>query len=125
MKDNAFSISYSGGLKDELEQFKTKYAPKETTERMRRLRALDKKVDFIAAMVSIAVGMFGSALLIAGTVFLIKAVFTIFVSCLLIVPGTAIIAVVPFIHSRTYIFIKNLYAPEILRLIDEIERNSP
>lgn len=125
MKDNAFSISYSGELKDELEQFKTKYSPRETNERMKKLRTLDKRVDFITTMISIAFGMLGSALLIAGTVFLIKAVLTVFLSCLLIVAGSAIVAVVPFIHGRTYLFIKNLYAPKILELIDEIERNSP
>ena len=75
-------------------------------------------------MIAIAFGMFGSAILIAGTVFLIKDVLAVFTSCMLIVPGTVILAVVPFLYSKIYSYIKNAYAPEILKLIDEIEHNS-
>lgn len=123
-ENKAFSISYSGEIKDELEQYKIKYAPRETTKKIKRLRVLDKRVDFISTMIAIAFGMFGSAIMIAGTVFLIKNVLAVFTSCMLIVPGTVILAVVPFLYSKIYSYIKNAYAPEILKLINEIEHNS-
>ncbi len=126
MKDNekkAFSITYSGSTKDELEMFKEKYTPKQTTEKMKKIRALDKRIDFIATMCSISIGLLGSCFIIWSTISLVKELNSFPAGILILLLGITIIAAVPFIHTKIYNGVKNHYAPQILSLIDEIERN--
>lgn len=121
--NNSFSYSYSGVYRDELEQYKEKYAKKNVSEKMKKIRTLDRTVDFIATMVSIFIGLCATASLIAGTVILIKQLTPLTSGIFLSVIGVAVIATVPFIHTRIYNAIKEYYSPKILSLIEEIEQN--
>jgi len=66
-----FSFSYSGAISDELEQIKEKYTPTKVNEKTKRVRSLDKRVDFSSTMLSICIGLFGTALLISGVIYII------------------------------------------------------
>jgi len=122
-ENRSFSFSYSGAINDELEQIKEKYIPKETSENMRRLHNLDKRVDFVSTMISILFGLFGSAHIISGVIWLIKDFHSDAVGGLLTVSGILIASAVPFLHSKIYNLIKAHYAPKIIALIKEIEQN--
>ena len=126
MKDTdskAFSIRYSGETNNELEQLKEKYTKKESNQKMKRLRALDKRVDFISTMTSIFTGIMGTAFTAASIICIIKDLCPLPVGVVLCISGIVIIAAVPFLHGRIHSSIKNYYSPEILTLIEEIERN--
>ena len=122
-KNKAFSYSYSAAINDELEQLKEKYTPRKTNEKLKKIRALDKRVDFISTMISILSGIGGSALIVGGVIFIIKDIYPDFAGLLMTASGMLIISAVPFIHTRIYNLIKARYAPEILELIKETERN--
>ena len=121
--NKAFSFSYSAASNEELEHFKKKYSPNEPTEKIKRVRALDKRVDFITTMISIALGLCGTALLLAGAIQAIKNVFPLPYNIIILAIGLAIDSVVPFIHGKIYRKLKSYFAPQILALIREIEQN--
>ncbi len=123
MSNNTFSYSYSGGTKTELEQFKEKYSPKQTTEKMKKIRSLDKRVDFISTMISIFMGIIGSFFLVSGTIFMIKDLLPFAAGISMAAIGLLITTTVPFIHSSIYNLVKKHYAEQILSLIEEIEQN--
>lgn len=126
MKDDnkAFTISYSGASKEELESYKEKYTPKAYTEKMRKLRAYDRRVDTIATMISIFFGMAGSAVLILGSIYIIKEELPTLSGVLMTLLGVAVDSVVPFLYSKIYNSLKEHYAPKILALIKDIEENN-
>ena len=123
MSNNTFSYSYSGGTKTELEQFKEKYSPKQTTEKMKKIRSLDKRVDFISTMISIFIGIIGSFFLVSGTIFMIKDLLPFTAGISMAAIGLLIVTAVPFIHTSIYNLVKKHYAEQILSLIEEIEQN--
>lgn len=123
MSNNTFSYSYSGGTKTELEQFKEKYSPKQTTEKMKKIRSLDKRVDFISTMISIFMGIIGSFFLVSGIIFMIKDLLPFTAGISMAAIGLLITTTVPFIHSSIYNLVKKHYAEQILSLIEEIEQN--
>lgn len=123
MSNNTFSYSYSGGTKTELEQFKEKYSPKQTTEKMKKIRSLDKRVDFISTMISIFIGIIGSFFLVSGTIFMIKDLLPFTAGISMAAIGLLITTAVPFIHTNIYNLVKKHYAEQILSLIEEIEQN--
>ena len=122
-KNKSFSYSYSGAVNEELEQLKEKYTPKKISEKMKKIRTLDKKVDFISTMISIFLGIAGSCILTTGVIMEIKNLFSFYVCFITILLGVMVMATVPFIHAKIYNFVKLYYAPEILSLIKEIEHN--
>ena len=121
-ENKAFSFSYSGAYRDELEQFKEKYTKKETTEKIKKIRRLDKTVDFVSTMISIFFGLCGTALIITGCIGTIKQM-AYPESIVMLIAGIVIIASVPFLHMRFYNLVKLYFAPKILDLIKEIEEN--
>lgn len=122
-KRNSFSYTYSGAVNDELEHFKEKYTPKKVNEKIKKIRALDKNVDFISTMLSITTGLLGSALIIIGVIWLIKDFYSNLFGGLFTFFGIMIIAATPFLYFKIHSVIKAYYSPEILALIKEIEQN--
>lgn len=122
-ENNAFSISYSGAGKEELEHFKIKYMPGNTNEKMKKLRAYDKNVDLFSTLISVIIGLIGSVAVVYGTIFIIKERFYDLYGVLMLVAGLLVVSFVPVFHSRVYAFVKDFYAPKILLLIKEIEEN--
>lgn len=126
MKDtegNAFSITYSGAVNEELEQIKQKYSQKEPDLKIKRIRALDKRVDFISTMTSIFTGLGGTVFAAISIILTVKDYCSLPVGVLLLLTGIIIIAAVPFLHGRIHSSVKSYYSPEILTLIEEIEQN--
>ena len=125
MKDDnkAFSFSYSGAAIDELEQFKEKYSPVEPEEKIKRIRALDKRVDFIATMISITLGLIGTGFLISGVIQIIKSDSGLIMGIVQTAIGLFLSAAVPFLHAKIHKRVKKYYSPQILSLIEEIEKN--
>lgn len=121
--NNSFSFSYSGAINEELEQIKEKYTPKDVNKKTKKIHALDKKVDFTATMISIFLGIFGSAFAICGTIWIIKDIYSGFISITTTLSGVIISAMVPFIHTKIHSLIKSHYAERILALIKEVEQN--
>ena len=122
VENKSFSYKYSGATNDELKQIKEKYSQKESNHKIKKIRALDKRVDFISAMISIFTGIIGTAFLITGTIHIIKELSSFAVGAAIVMTGIAIISTVPYIHIKIYNFIKLKYAPKILALIEEIEQ---
>lgn len=122
-ENNTFSYSYSGANNDEIRHIKEKYTPKQVDEKMKKIRLLDKSVDFFSTILSILIGIFGTCFLIGGTIIIIKELLPLTQSIALAFFGLIVIAVVPFLHSRFYNVLKKHYGPRILSLIEEIEHN--
>ena len=122
-ENKEFSFSYLGTLNEELEQIKEKYTQKKVNEKIKKIHALDRNVDFISTMISIFIGINGTSFLITGTIRLIKALSSVPVCIFTIILGIILIAAVPFIHTRIYNSVKAHYAPKILSLIEDIEQN--
>ena len=123
-EDNkAFSFSYSGATIDELEQFKEKYSSVEPEEKIKRIRALDKRVDFIATMISITLGIIGTGFLISGVIQIITIEARLVLGIIQTAIGLFISAAVPFLYAKIHKAVKKLYSPQILTLIEEIEKN--
>ena len=122
-ENNSFSYSYSGSLNEELEHIKAKYTKKETTEKIKEIRKLDKLTDFISAMTSIFIGLSGTSLIYTGTVKMIIHSLDLRLCTFLIIIGIIIITSAPFIHTKIDSIIKSFYAPEILNLIEQVEQN--
>ncbi len=122
-ENKSFSFSYSGKLNGELEQIKKKYSHEETDEKIKKVRALDRDVEFISTMIAIFSGLCGSTLIISGVVWLIKDHLSAFAGILFVASGVFIVSSVPFFYVKIYNSVKSHYAPRILALIKEIEQN--
>lgn len=126
MNDNSksFSISYSGAANSELQKLKEKYTLNETNYMLEKVKRLDQRVDFISTILSIALGILGSALLISGTIIIIRNIHLLTLSLVTTTSGLIIVSVVPLIHSKVSQYIKKRTAPKILAMIKEIEQNN-
>lgn len=122
-ENKSFSYTYSGATNDELEQIKIKYTKKEVNEKMKKIRALDKRVDFISTMLSISLGIFGTSFIIQSTIWIIKGITDLTVSIPMCILGILLASTVPFLHAKIYSIVKAHYAPKILALIKEVEQN--
>ncbi len=121
-ENKSFSFSYSGAINDELEQIKEKYTKKEVNERMKHLRSLDKRVDFLTTMISISFGIFATAVLILGVIGIIKTT-SLPIGIAFCAFGILADSATPFLHFKLHNLIKAYYAPKIIALIKEIEQN--
>ena len=102
---------------------KEKYTQKNSNEKIKKLRTLDKRVDFIATMISILTGILGTCFSAAGIISIIKDFHSLPAGIALSVTGFLLITVVPFMHTKIHNSIKSLFSPKILSLIEEIEKN--
>lgn len=125
MKDNnnSFSYSYSGATNDELQKIKEKYTVSEKNRKLNEVKRLDARVDFTATMISIAIGIIGTFLLVHGIIFIVQNPEKIFYGSAAALFGVTVAAVVPIIHFKIAAVIKKRTAPKILSLIEEIEQN--
>lgn len=122
-EQKAFSITYSIKTTDELDAIKKKYTPQQTTEKLKELRFLDKKVELIPVLISIIVGIIGSKLIVLGSIGLIKEFFSAVPGAIILLSGLMIIAANPFFHTVIYNAVKKHYTAKILSLVEEIEEN--
>ena len=121
--EKAFLISYSGAHNDELQKIKEKYTPSRKNQKLNKVRKLDARVDFISTMISIAVGILGSVMLILGVLVIIKQRDMLLAGSLSVILGLAVVSCVPLLHFRIVECLKKHTAPKILKLIEDIEKN--
>lgn len=119
----SFSYSYSGATNDELELIKEKYTKKQENINIKKVRRLDKRVDFLATTISISIGLLSVAIIVNGVIWLMKDFPSVVIGGLMIALGLLVASVVPFLHSKIHSLIKAHYAPIIIALIEEIEQN--
>ena len=121
--NKAFTYSYSGAVNDELKEIKKKYSMEEPAKKLRRIRKLDKRVDFVSTMISIALGMIFTTVLVRGGIIAYSNQAITSSEIIQIVFGILGSSVVPFVHSKVYKLAKKHYGTEILSLVEEIEQN--
>lgn len=122
-ENNAFSFSYSGAGKEELEYFKVKYMPGNTNEKIKKMRAYDKNVDLFSTLTSVIIGLIGSVAVVYGTIFIIKEQLSDLHGAIMLIAGLIVVSFVPVFHGKVYAFFKSIYTPRILSLIKEIEKS--
>ncbi len=120
-KNKAFSISYSGATKDELDHYKKKYTQQEPSKNIKRIRYIDKKIDSVSAIISICCGLIGTEMLVFGGILIFKGETSLLLCGILILLGALIDSLVPFFHFKIHALIKKHYSPIILDLIKDLE----
>ena len=120
MKSEIFIYQYSASQSKEVESIRKKYEPKETNK-LERLRLLDKKVQEAGTLESLCMGIVGIlifglalcfALLVFGSVWW-PSIPLFIVSLFLMIPAYPLFK---HIHKKK----KEMHTPEILKLSDEL-----
>lgn len=129
-KESGFSYCYSAKEQAEIKKIREKYtAPTAAEDKMARLRRLDASVGGTAQAVALAVGMLGTLLLGFG----MSIILSDLASALGLTGGTALWVGIPVgiaggvlaalaypVYGAVLALMRKRYAPEILRLSDEL-----
>lgn len=122
MKNNEFQYTYSAKDQNEIKKIRQKYLPREeTTDKMELLRKLDKSAETPGVIVSLILGIMGTLLLGVGMCCVL--VWTKYL--LGVIVGVVGIITLSFAYPAYKKITKRrreLVAPEILRLTDELEK---
>lgn len=122
MKNNEFQYTYSAKEQNEIKKIRQKYLPREeSTDKMELLRKLDKSAETPGVIVSLILGIVGTLLLGVGMCCVM--VWTKFL--LGVIVGIIGIITLSFAYPAYKKITKRrreLVAPEILRLTDELEK---
>ena len=122
MKNNEFQYTYSAKDRNEIKKIRQKYLPREeTTDKMELLRKLDKRAETPGVIVSLILGIMGTLLLGVGMCCVL--VWTKYL--LGVIVGVVGIITLSFAYPAYKKITKRrreLVAPEILRLTDELEK---
>ena len=122
MKNNEFQYTYSAKDQNEIKKIRQKYLPREeTTDKMELLRKLDKSAETPGIIVSLILGIVGTLLLGVG-----MCCVMVWTKYLLgVIVGVVGIITLSFAYPAYKKITKRrreLVAPEILRLTDELEK---
>ncbi len=121
MSEN-FNYSYSAEQQSEIETIRKKYLPEtEQEDKMKKLRALDASVGTSALIISMAVGILSA--LIFGTgmcCFLLWSQYVL--GSLVCLIGIVGMLLAPWVHRKTYEHRKQMLAPQILQLTEELNQ---
>ena len=123
-----FEYSYSAKQQEEIEAIKKKYLPKEKSsqevDKMEELRRLDKKVELVATIWSIVIGMIGTLVFGTGMSFTLAFGVEMFVPGILIgIVGMIGIALALPIYRIVLKKQREKIAPKILALTEELLKN--
>lgn len=129
-KNETFSYAYSASQQEEIEAIKRKYSNSDISDKsdkMERLRSLDKSVTTFATGISISIGVFFSLLMGFGMSIIMTDLNNYlkipnpFITGIIIgvIGMSGIISAYPIYHAIIKIKRKKI-APEILRLADEL-----
>lgn len=121
-ESDAFNYSYSAREQAEVRRIREKYAPPtESESRLERLRRLDASATRPGRTAATVVGAAGTLLLGVGMSCTMVWTGALFVPGIVIgVIGIACIAAAPVLYKRITKRRRELLAPEILRLTDEL-----
>ena len=118
-----FTYTYAPRKNAEVEEIRRKYAPASVPDqRLERLKQLDKKCERPGMYVSILVGIIGTALFSAGMLF-IFGMQKYFIGVFVIAAGLCIMGLALPVYSVITEKRRKQYAPEIIRLSEEIEKD--
>ena len=117
-----FEYTYSAKQQAELENIRKKYLPQEETK-MERLRRLDKSAERYGSIISITVGITGTLIMGFGMCLCLE--WSQFIAGVIIgIAGMVILGLAYPIFKYAARKQREKIAPEILRLTEEIERES-
>lgn len=121
MSEN-FNYSYSAEQQSEIETIRKKYLPQtEQEDKMKKLRALDASVGTSALIISMALGILSA--LIFGTgmcCFLLWSRYVL--GSLICLIGIVGMLLAPWVHRKIYEHRKQMLAPQILQLTEELNQ---
>ena len=128
--ESGFSYCYSAKEQAEIKKIREKYtAPSEAEDKMARLRRLDACVGGTAQAVALAVGMLGTLLLGFGMSIILSDLAsalgltgktTLWVGIPVGIAGGVLAALAYPVYGAVLALMRKRYAPEILRLSDEL-----
>ena len=105
-----------------MEAIRKKYAaPEKTSDKLAQLKRLDKQAEFSSTLIAVCVGIVGTLFLGAGLSLILKTQFFL-IGLLLGILGLCVMAVALPVFRKVAEIRRKQIAPEILRLIEEIEK---
>lgn len=121
MSEN-FNYSYSAEQQSEIEAIRKKYLPQtEQEDKMKKLRALDASVGTSALIISMALGILSALIFGAGMCcFLLWSRYVL--GSLICLIGIVGMLLAPWVHRRIYEHRKQMLAPQILQLTEELNQ---
>lgn len=123
MSEETYEYTYSAKEDKELQKIKDKYRTKTPKEsKMQQLEALDKSVTKNATIVSIIIGIVGTLIFGLGLTCVTKWTDYFTVGIFVGVLGMIIIGISYPIYSKMVKYKREKLAPQILKLVEEIEK---
>ena len=124
MENNSFNYTYSAARNKEVENIRKKYIPSEENK-LTKLRKLDFYVQRAGVLESLFIGIVGALVFGVGMCFFLD-VFEgeLWITALLMILGTALMLPAYPIYKRISNKTRKKLAPEILRLSEEIIKDS-
>ena len=121
MSEN-FNYSYSAEQQSEIETIRKKYLPEtEQEDKMKKLRALDASVGTSALIISMALGILSALIFGAGMCcFLLWSRYVL--GSLICLIGIVGMLLAPWVHRKIYEHRKQMLAPQILQLTEELNQ---
>lgn len=121
MNEN-FNYSYSAEQQSEIETIRKKYLPEtEQEDKMKKLRALDASVGTSALIISMALGILSALIFGAGMCcFLLWSRYVL--GSLICLIGIVGMLLAPWVHRKVYERRKQMLAPQILQLTEELNQ---
>lgn len=123
--ENGFSYTYSAAQKEEIENIRKKYSPKEE-DKMSRLRRLDEGVTRKATAIAMTLGIIGTLVTGTGMSLVMTDIgaflgdLYMMVGILIGLVGIAMVSMAYPAYVKTVKKEREKIAPEIIRLTDEL-----
>lgn len=117
---NTFSYTYSAADKDEINEIRSKYIPREP-DKLEQLRKLDKSVTGKAVTISLTVGIVSTLIFGTGMCCVLLWADTLFIAGIItgLIGLAGCLTAYP-VYSRITETERKKIAPEIIRLSDEL-----
>lgn len=123
MNNNEFQYTYSAAQQNEIKKIRKKYLPKEeTTDKMELLRKLDKSAETPGVIVALILGIMGTLLLGVGMCCVLMWTNFFALGIVVGILGIITLSLAYPAYKKITQRKREIIAPEILRLTDELEK---
>ena len=123
MNNNEFQYTYSAAQQNEIKKIRKKYLPKEeTTDKMELLRKLDKSAETPGVIVALILGIMGTLLLGVGMCCVLMWTDFFALGIIVGILGIITLSLAYPAYKKITQRKREIIAPEILRLTDELEK---
>lgn len=123
MNNNEFQYTYSAAQQNEIKKIRKKYLPKEeTTDKMELLRKLDKSAETPGVIVALILGIMGTLLLGVGMCCVLMWTDFFALGIVVGIFGIITLSLAYPAYKKITQRKREIIAPEILRLTDELEK---